>query len=114
MGQLAGTADPDAGADGGAPDGGDAGPAAPTGCAPAPTCAEDLFTGPFGAITYTQENVPACVDEMEAYYGCMATQPVGAYECDPTNVPTISLGNHGCAAEEATFFDGVADATTCE
>jgi hypothetical protein len=99
--QFAGSGNPDAGADAGA-DAGDAGAAAPTECSPSPTCVDDFVVGSFGFIA---EQLPGCVEEMEAYFGCMATQPASAFACDQ-GIIGLNPGNHGCLAEETAFNEG--------
>lgn len=105
MGQLAGSDPGDAGPDAAAPDGGDAGSPAAEGCAPSATCVDEFTAGTFD---YFETTVPACRGVMQAYFGCMATQPVSAYTC-VDGIPNINLGNHGCVAEENAFNEGVVD-----
>jgi hypothetical protein len=103
--------------DGGPLDGGDAGPrsreevcqavcaleAQLGGCQPAPTCADDLCNA-------AQPN--GCSDEYDAYYACLADEPVSSFTC-ANDTPQPDVGNNGCASSECAYFTCIGFPIVC-
>jgi hypothetical protein len=79
----------------------------PDPCNPA---AADCVEANVAAWDDIEVGFPACGEEIDAYFGCMADEPIESFICEgDTNNPGINIGNHGCVTEETAFFAGFGD-----
>jgi hypothetical protein len=83
---------------------GDAGLDAGTGasCPPADSCVQDYL----GTFTFVEQAGPDCLDEAEAYFACIAAQPVTSFECS-NGTPQLREDAVTCDDEETAFLLGI-------
>ena len=77
--------------------------------APLSTCADDLQAEWAGI----QEGVPGCTEEIDAYFGCIADEPIGSFRCDNENIPRIDEATNDCQAEQTALQAGFGDNFNC-
>jgi hypothetical protein len=82
-----------------------------SGCEPSCDCVEANV----GTFTFVEETFPDCIDEAEAFFSCLTTEPVTSFECVGAPLrPEYISGTPPCDDEQAAFNGGFADPSTCE
>jgi hypothetical protein len=73
--------------------------------APASPCREAII----GGWNFNKENFQNCVADIDAYFNCIATEPVTSYDCAGDNTPEITIPNPGNCSSQETAFYGIYD-----
>jgi hypothetical protein len=81
------------------------------GCEQPDTCEEGVL---LLYSDYLEPTVPDCLDEADAYFACVAAQPVTSYECagDPLT-PNFIAGSPPCDDEQVAFDAAFIDPSAC-